>query len=139
MENKKLLQGIEDLGINNLMGPRHIDFYIENNKEEIAERTESIAQTTELLNIFIENKNKNISDIKKVKIFENAIDKAKQEIKDDEAGLLVCREKISAFNKCKIAYAEDSKKGLYYDQDTGELINEEPLAIAPDNAYEPKF
>lgn len=116
-------------------GLRHIDFYIKFWEEEKKDLEKCIKNFETDILFFKERKLKNDSDKEIRSLCDKIIKDNVRFIAEDKDKLLLLDEKIKEFKTLKEAYAEDAKRGLYYDKDTGEMINENPVAEKPEGAY----
>lgn len=116
-------------------GPRHIEFYIKHNQEAISRLTLD-NQRLQQDNVFFKGLLLRNGKDTAVKCQGLDILKVNNEtIKSNEAQIKLCQERIAEFESLKEAYAEDARRGLYYNKNTGEIINEEPLTEEPEEAF----
>jgi hypothetical protein len=116
-------------------GPRHIDFYIKFWEEEKKALENDIQNFQKDILFFKERKLKNDKDREIRAMCDNAIKDNLRFMDEDIKKISVLDEKIKEFKALKESYAEDAKLGLYYDKDTGKIINESPVAEKPAEAY----
>ena len=68
----------------------------------------------------------------------NMIKKEKLIIEDTKKNILDVEKDTDQLNIIKQGYIEDFSKGLYYHEETGDLISETPSPDVPEEAYIPK-
>jgi len=130
-----ILEALQE--IDNQQGPRHIIFHIGIRKENIAGMNEEIKALKQSIDGFKENILKHLPDKDLIRGFRRCILRDKGEIDKLAQEIKGLEEEIKHFEDLKAAYLTDAKRGLWYDQDSGELINEDPCKEPPENAYIP--
>lgn len=118
-------------------GPRHLKFYIQYEKENIQDASKDIKTYEESIVMFKRLLLGNSSDMDMVKDLKQCIANDEKEIEYRKRIISDSQNKIKSYEDCEKGYIEDAKRGLYYDKDCGDIINEEPLTVPPDNAYIP--
>ena len=118
-------------------GPRYINNCIKYHKEMIEFYREQLRESQIDLKLFQETYKKHISDIEMRANAQKGIEIIKKTIPDLEFKLKEHQKQLTNFENCKADYIEDAKRGLFYDCDSGDLINTEPLTVPPANAYIP--
>lgn len=132
------IKAIDNLVIKDIQKPGYCDFYIQWYTEDIDYLTKQNIEYEQDIGFFKKLKTRNVSNSELVSLFLEPINILQKYI-DKNMQKIECNKKlVDKFVKCRDGYIQDFKNGLYYDKENGELINEEPSKVVPDDAYVPK-
>lgn len=132
------IKAIDNLVVKDTQKPGYVDFYIQWYTDEIDYLTKQNIEYEQDISFFKKLKTRNVSNSELVSLFLEPINILQKYI-DKNMQKIECNKKlVDRFTKCREGYIQDFKNGLYYDKENGELINEAPSKVVPDDAYVPK-
>jgi len=136
MNEKEILEQIGNSKTEKF-GPRHIDFYISYHTESINSLMVMNRELEDEKNDFIRIKHRFMDDNELARTTETAIAITKDNISNNKKMIEIHREQLRKFETCKKSYIEDFYRGMYYNKDTGEIIDVNLTEDMFDNVYNP--